>query len=150
MRRRHRPRRGVPRRRALRRMRTVLLIMGWVLAGPWLLPGGARALPHGEAQVPRKAERQALLQAHPEWEAGVRAAVVAGIICAGMPPEMVRAAWGRPTRISGRGAHGQPVVWHYAGRPSAVERLGGPWRRKATAHEWTVAFSHGRVVGWTD
>jgi hypothetical protein len=107
-------------------------------------------MPDEEDDILLGAEKQAILQAHPEWTADVRAALIAGIICAGMQPEMVRAAWGRPTRISASSELGQPEIWHYAGRPSVVERLGGRWSHDAKAHEWTVSFINGQVVGWTD
>jgi hypothetical protein len=138
--------------RACRLPRThlLLLIMGWMLVGFLLPPAIGRAMPDKEGDVELDAERQAILQAHPEWMADVRAALIAGIICAGMSPEMVRAAWGRPTRISASSELGQPETWHYAGRPSIVERLGGQWRHDPEAHEWTVSFINGQVVMWTD
>ena len=126
-----------------------LVLTAWMLAGLLLLPVVSGAMFDRQGGVSQDPERQAILQAHPEWPPEVRAAVMAGIICIGMPAEMVRAAWGSPTRISG-GGPGQRETWHYEGRPRAVERLGGQEMDDAGAREWTVAFSGGRVVGWTD
>jgi hypothetical protein len=95
--------------------------------------------------------RQGLVQAHPEWPPEVGAAVMAGVICAGMPPDMVRAGWGPPThRTSDGDGPDQRKTWHYAGRPRAVEWLGGPEGGNPRSGEWTVSFVHGRVVEWTD
>jgi hypothetical protein len=125
-------------------------ITGGMLAGLFLLLVVAGAIPSGGGEVTLDPDRQGILQAHPEWPPDVRAAVVAGIICAGMPEDMVLVAWGPPTRRSGRGGPGQPETWHYEGRPSAVERLGGRGRNDAGSSEWTVSFINGLVVGWTD
>ena len=150
------------RRRCMRRVPVLLVphlaradlpwiaITGWVLVGLFLLWVVAAAMPGGGGMVSLDADRQGILQAHPEWSPDVRASVMAGIICAGMPADMVRAAWGRPTRTSGGGGAGQRETWHYEGRPSAVEQLGGQGRNDAGAREWTVSFIDGRVVGWTD
>jgi hypothetical protein len=151
MRRRRRLRRGLS-LLALGRARVEILwlvITAWMLAGLLLLPVVSGAMFDRQGEVSQDPERQAILQAHPEWPPEVRAAVMAGIICIGMPAEMVRAAWGSPTRISG-GGPGQRETWHYEGRPRAVERLGGQETDDAGARGWTVAFSDGRVVGWTD
>jgi hypothetical protein len=126
------------------------MITGWMLAGFLLLVAVGGVMSYGAGEVSLEAYRQGILQAHPEWPSDVRAAVTAGIICAGMPPDMVRAAWGNPTRTSGRGGPGQRETWHYEGRPSAVERLGGQTNSGAGAHEWTVSFIDGLVVEWTD
>jgi hypothetical protein len=127
-----------------------MVITGWMLAALLLPPAVAGAIPDGDGQVGLDADQQSILQAHPEWPQDVRAAVMAGIICAGMSPEMVRVAWGRPTRTSSRGEPGQHETWHYEGRPSAVERLAGRGRDDAGASEWTVSFIDGRVIEWTD
>ena len=89
-------------------------------------------------------------QAHPEWPQEVLAAVATGLICAGMTPDMVRAAWGHPTRISAEDGLNQRETWFYEGRLRAVERLGGQARHDAGVREWTVSFVDGRVIGWTD
>ncbi len=127
-----------------------MVITAWMFVGIVLLLVVAGATPSDKSEVALDPYRQGVLQAHPEWPPDVRAAVTAGIICAGMPADMVRAAWGLPTRTSGRGGPGQRETWHYEGRPSAVERLGGRERDDAGTGEWTVSFIDGRVVGWTD
>jgi hypothetical protein len=127
-----------------------IMIVGWMLTGLFLLRVTAGAIPSAAIEIALDPDRQSILQAHPEWPPEVRAAVMAGIICAGMPADMVRAAWGRPTRTSGGGGAGQRETWHYEGRPSAMEQLGGQGRNDAGAREWTVSFIDGRVVGWTD
>jgi hypothetical protein len=125
-------------------------ITACVLAGFVLLPVIAGAIAGGEGQDSLDLAWQSILQAHPEWPADVRAAVVAGIICAGMPADMVRAAWGAPTRTSGPVGPGQLETWHYEGRPNALERIAGRGRDAAGSSEWTVSFINGQVVGWTD
>ena len=125
-------------------------IAGWMLAGFVLLPVVVGAIAGGEGQDSVDLAWQSTLQAHPEWPTDVRAAVIAGIICAGMPADMVRAAWGPPTRMSGPDGPGQVETWHYEGRPSAVERLTGGGRGDAGSSEWTVSFIDGQVVAWTD
>jgi hypothetical protein len=126
-----------------------VVITAWMLAWLLLLPVVGAAMVNWQGQVSQGPDRQEILQAHPEWPPEVRAAVMAGIICIGMPADMVRAAWGRPTWTSG-GGPGQRETWHYEGRPRAVERLGGQEMHDAGAREWTVLFRDGRVVGWTD
>ena len=126
------------------------VIVGWMLAGLLLTVGITGAMPSGEGEVMQDTDRHSILQAHPEWPTEVRAAVVTGIICAGMSSDMVRAAWGRPTRRSSENGINQPETWYYEGRPRAVERLGGQARYDAGAREWTVSFIDGRVVAWTD
>jgi hypothetical protein len=127
-----------------------IVITTWMLVGVVLLPVVAGAMPDQVGDVALDAERQSILRAHPEWPPDVRAAVIAGIICAGMPADMVRVAWGHPTRTSGRGGPGHHETWHYEGRPSAVERLSGWGRDDVAGSEWTVWFINGRVIGWTD
>jgi hypothetical protein len=150
---RRRPRRQRFIRLAARRGRANLawlMTTGWLLAGLWLLPVVAGARPAGADEISRDPDPQGMVQAHPEWPPEVRGAIMAGIICGGMPPEMVRAAWGRPTRMSGGGQPGQRETWHYEGRLRAMERLGGQGMDETGAGEWTVSFFDGRVAGWTD
>jgi hypothetical protein len=127
-----------------------IVIMGWVLIGSILLLAAAGAMPSEESEIMLDALRQGILQAHPEWPPDMRAAALAGIICAGMPADMVRVAWGHPTRMSGSPGPNQPETWYYAGRPSAVERLAGRGLHAAGSGEWTVSFINGKVVAWTD
>jgi hypothetical protein len=127
-----------------------IVMAGWMLVGLFLMLVIAGAIPSGWGEVMQDSDRHSILQAHPEWPPEVRAAVVTGIICVGMSPDMVRVAWGRPTRTSGEDAINQHETWYYEGRPRAVERLGGQERHDAGAPEWTVSFIDGRVVGWTD
>lgn len=120
-----------------------------LLNGLFLTSGMAGAMLSAEGEALQDSTRRTILQAHPEWPPEVRAAVVTGIICAGMSPEMVLAAWGLPTRTSGEA--GNPLeTWYYEGRPRAVERLGSQAKHDVEAHEWTVSFSAGRVIAWTD
>jgi hypothetical protein len=89
--------------------------------------------------------------AHPEWPPEIRGAVASGVICAGMSPEMVRAAWGHPIRISSDGSELNPRdIWHYAGRPHNADLMGGQAGGGQPLAEWTVSFAHGGVVGWTE
>jgi hypothetical protein len=127
-----------------------MVIAGWMLTSSILLLVAAGAMPSEEGEVVLDAFRQGILQAHPEWPPDMRAAALAGIICAGMPADMVRLAWGHPTRTSGRDGPGQPETWYYAGRSSAVERLAGWGLNDAGSSGWTVSFINGQVVAWTD
>jgi hypothetical protein len=127
-----------------------LVMSVWLVDGLMLLPVVAATMPAEQGAASPELNGQGILQAHPEWPPDVRAAVMAGIICVGMPADMVRAAWGSPTRTSGRGGPGQIETWYYEGRPSAVERLGGRGRDDAGTSEWTVSFFNGQVIRWTD
>lgn len=127
-----------------------IAIPACVLVGVMLLPLVAGAIVGDGDEVALDAYRQGILQAHPEWSADVRAAVLAGIICTGMPADMVRVAWGRPTRMSVDSGPGQRETWYYEGRPSAVERLTGRGMDDVGSSQWTVSFIDGRVVAWTD
>jgi hypothetical protein len=95
--------------------------------------------------------RQDIVAAHPEWPPEILGAMASGVICAGMSPEMVRAAWGYPTRTSseGSGWH-QRDTWHYAGRQHNVDMMGGRIGGAQPLGEWTVSFANGEVVEWTD
>jgi hypothetical protein len=126
-----------------------LIVTGWMLASSMLLVA-ADTMPSEKSQDELDGYRQGILQAHPEWPPNMLAAAMAGIICVGMPADMVRVAWGHPTHTSGRGEPGQRETWHYAGRPSAVERLAGQGLNAVGSSEWTVSFIDGRVVAWTD
>jgi hypothetical protein len=70
--------------------------------------------------------RQDIVAAHPEWPSGIRAAMTSEVIGAGMSLEMVRVAWGHPTRTAfeGSGWH-QRDTWHYAGRYHNADMIGG-------------------------
>jgi hypothetical protein len=127
-----------------------MVIAGWMFGASMILLVTVGAMPSEEGESGLDAFRQGIFQAHPEWTSDMRAAVLAGIICAGMPPDMVRAAWGSPTRTSGSNEPGQPVTWYYAGRPSAVERLAGQGLHDIGSGEWTVSFIDGQVVAWSD
>jgi hypothetical protein len=95
--------------------------------------------------------RQDIVAAHPEWPSDIRVAMACGVISAGMSPEIVRAAWGYPTRTAseGNGWH-QRHTWHYAGRQHNAAIMGGPTGEAQPLGEWTVSFANGGVVGWTD
>jgi hypothetical protein len=127
-----------------------MIITGWMLIGSILLMVSAGARPSEEGEIVLDAFRQGILQAHPEWPPDMRAAALAGIICAGMPADMVRVAWGRPTRMTGSAGPNQPETWYYAGRPSVVERIAGRRLNDAGSGEWTVSFINGQVVAWSD
>jgi hypothetical protein len=127
-----------------------IVIAGWMLTGSILLLMAAGTMPSEEGEIVLDAFRQGILQAHPEWPPEMRAAALAGIICVGMPADMVRVAWGHPTRTSGSYGPNQPETWYYAGRPSVVERLAGQGLNDAGSSEWTVSFIDGQVVAWTD
>ena len=127
-----------------------MVITGWMLTCSILLLVAADAMSSEEGEVVLDAFRQGILQAHPEWPPDMRAAALAGIICTGMPADMVRLAWGQPTRTSSRDGPGQPETWYYVRRPSGVERLAGGELNDAGSSEWTVSFIDGLVVAWTD
>lgn len=96
-------------------------------------------------------DRQDIVAAHPEWPVGIHGAVVSGVISAGMTADMVRAAWGRPTRVStSRNELQQHDTWHYAGRQHNAVVIGSQTGGAQPLGEWTVAFANGWVVGWTD
>jgi hypothetical protein len=95
--------------------------------------------------------REDLVAAHPEWPPEIRGAVASGVICAGMSPEMVRAAWGYPIRISSdESVMNPPDIWHYAGRQHNADLMGGQRGSALLLTEWTVSFANGVVVGWTE
>ncbi len=95
--------------------------------------------------------RQDLVAAHPEWPPEILGAMASGVISAGMTPDMVRAAWGHPTRISSDGsAWHQRDTWHYAGRQHNADLMGGQTGGAQPLGEWTVSFANGGVVGWTE
>jgi hypothetical protein len=96
-------------------------------------------------------DQQDLVAAHPEWPPEIRGAVASGVICAGMSPEMVRAAWGHPIRISSDGSEVNPRdIWHYAGRQHNADLMGAQKGGAQLLGEWTVLFTNGWVVGWTE
>jgi hypothetical protein len=96
-------------------------------------------------------DRQDIVADHPEWPPEIRGAVASGVICAGMSSDMVRAAWGHPSRVSfdGSGMH-QRDTWYYAGRQPNADIMGGQTGGAQPLGEWTVVFTNGGVVGWTD
>jgi hypothetical protein len=82
--------------------------------------------PDGRGDIQLERGRQYLVAAHPEWPPAILGAVASGVICAGMSPEMVRAAWGRPQRMASDRSAWQPRdIWHYAGRQSHADLMGG-------------------------
>jgi hypothetical protein len=92
-----------------------------------------------------------IVSAHPEWPPEILGAVASGVISAGMTSDMVRAAWGHPTRLSSDGSgSSQRDRWHYGRRQHAAEMIGGHAAEAQPSVEWTVSFVHGLVVGWTD
>jgi hypothetical protein len=114
-----------------------------------LLVGCATPDWRGDTQLERG--RQVLVAAHPEWPPTILGAVASGVICAGMTPEMVRAAWGHPLRIASDGNALNPRdTWHYAGRQHHADMMGGQTGGAQPLREWTVSFMHGEVVGWTE
>lgn len=127
-----------------------MVMAGWIFSASMILLVAVGATPTEEGEIVLDAFRQGIFQAHPEWPPDMRAALMAGIICAGMPADMVRVAWGSPTRISGYDGPGRPVTWYYAGRPSVAERFAGRGVHGAGSSEWTVSFIDGQVVAWTD
>jgi hypothetical protein len=114
-----------------------------------LLVGCATSDGRGDTQLER--DRQDLVAAHPEWPPEIFGAVASGVICAGMRPEMVRAAWGYPRRMASDGSAVTPRdIWHYAGRQPHADLMGGQSGGAQPLREWTVTFAHGEVVGWTE
>jgi hypothetical protein len=96
-------------------------------------------------------DRHDMVAAYPEWPPEVRGAVAGGVITNGMTSDMVRAAWGRPTRVSSsRSERYQRDTWHYTGRQHKADLTGGQTGGAQPLGEWTVAFANGWVVGWTD
>jgi hypothetical protein len=109
------------------------------------------ATPDWRGHTPLERGRQDLVVAHPEWPPEIRGAVASGVICAGMSPEMVRAAWGRPIWISSDGSVLNPRdIWHYTGRQHNADLMGGQTGGDQLLMEWTVSFANGGVVGWTE
>jgi hypothetical protein len=126
-------------------------VMAGVQAALLLLLLVGCATPDWRDHNPLARGRQDLVAAHPEWPPEILGAVASGVICAGMTPEMVRAAWGRPTRLSSDGSAVPPRdIWHYAGRQPNADLMGGQGSRAQPLAEWTVAFTNEWVVGWTD
>jgi hypothetical protein len=131
------------------------VVPAWVMVGIqaslllFLLVGCATPDWRGHNQLEHT--RQDLVAAHAEWPPEILGAVASGVICAGMTPEMVRAAWGRPIRVSSDGSALNPRhIWHYAGRQHHADMMGVQGSGAQPLAEWTVAFTHGSVVGWTE
>jgi hypothetical protein len=96
-------------------------------------------------------DRQDMVAAHPEWPPEILGAVASGVISAGMTSDMVRAAWGRPTRVSfSRSELHQRDIWHYKGRQHNAGVMGGQAGGGQPLGEWMVVFTNGWVVEWTD
>jgi hypothetical protein len=129
----------------------IVLATAAVQAGLLLLLLVGCAMPDWRGSGQPGHTRQDIVAAHPEWPSGIRAAMASGVISAGMSPEMVRAAWGHPTRTAseGSGWH-QHDTWHYAGRQHNTDMIGGQTGGAKPLGEWTVLFANGEVVGWTD
>jgi hypothetical protein len=127
-----------------------MVMTGWICGASMLLLVAVGAIPSEAGEIIPDVLRQEIFLAHPEWPPEMRAALLAGIICAGMPADMVRVAWGFPTHTSHSDGPGQPVTWYYTGRPSVVERLAGEGLGDTGSSEWTVSFVDGQVVAWTD
>jgi hypothetical protein len=109
------------------------------------------ATPDQRGDTPLERGRQDLVAAHPEWPPEILGAVASGVICAGMTPAMVRAAWGHPRRIASDESAVTPRdIWHYAGRQPHADLMGGQTGGAQPVQEWTVTFTHGVVVGWTE
>jgi hypothetical protein len=95
--------------------------------------------------------RQDFVAAHPEWPSGIRTAVASGVISAGMTPDMVRAAWGRPTHLWPDGSRpSRREMWYYERPQHAVDMIGGQRVGSLPSVYWTVSFANGWVVEWTD
>jgi hypothetical protein len=95
--------------------------------------------------------RQELVAAHPEWPPAILGAVASGVICAGMSPEMVRAAWGHPLRVGADRSGLTPRnIWYYVGRQHNTDLMGGSTGGAHPLREWTVSFANGAMLGWTE
>ena len=122
-----------------------------VQAGLLLLLLGGCATPDWRGDNQLAQGRQDLVAAYPEWPPAILGAVASGVICAGMSPEMVRAAWGDPLRITSDGSALNPLTtWHYAGRQHHADLMGGQTSGAQPSREWTVSFAHGGVGGWSE
>jgi hypothetical protein len=108
-------------------------------------------MPDGQGHIQSARIRQDIVAAHPEWPTEIIGAVASGVICAGMSPEMVRAAWGHPIRIASDGSVANPRdIWHYGGRQRHADMMGGPTSATQPLREWTVSFANGGVLEWTE
>jgi hypothetical protein len=126
-------------------------VMAGIQASLLLLLLVGCATPDWRGHNPLERGRQDLVAAHPEWSPEIRGAVASGVICAGMSPEMVRAAWGHPIRISSDGSELNPRdIWHYAGRQHNANLMDDQTGGAQPLAEWTVSFANGGVVGWTE
>lgn len=127
-----------------------------VLGGCLLLAGCKHSGPYLRTSEDRK-----LYAALPASE---RAAVDAGDLRAGMTPDLVRLAWGKPADIH-RGEGGTPshLEWIYLGtqwvdrhvwRPSMVDRYGRYWLEPATDRVGIqiqighAIFENDRLISW--
>jgi hypothetical protein len=124
---------------------------GGVQLGLLLLLLVGCAMVDGRDSTQLERGRRDLVAAHPEWPPEILGAVASGVICAGMSPEMVRAAWGHPLRVAPNGSALTPRdIWHYAGRQHTTDLRGDPTGRAQPLREWTVSFANSAVVGWTE
>lgn len=129
----------------------IVRAMAGILASLVLLLLVGCASPDWHGHTPLERSRQDLVAAHPEWSPEIRGAVTSGVICAGMSPEMVRAAWGHPTRISSGWSEWNPRhIWHYPGRQHNADLMGGQTGGPQPSAEWTVSFANGGVMEWTE
>jgi hypothetical protein len=125
-------------------------VMGWIQASLLLLLLGCGA-PEWRSHSQQARDRQDMVAVHPEWPPEILGAVSSGVISAGMTSDMVRAAWGRPTRVSSsRSELHQRDTWHYTGRQHNADVIGGQAGGGQPLGEWMVVFTNGWVVEWTD
>jgi hypothetical protein len=125
-------------------------VMGWIQASLLLLLLGCGA-PEWRSHSQQARDRQDTVAVHPEWPPEILGAVSSGVISAGMTSDMVRAAWGRPMRVSSsRSELHQRDTWHYTGRQHNVDVIGGQAGGGQSLGEWMVVFTNGWVVEWTD
>jgi hypothetical protein len=126
-------------------------VMAGVQAGLLLLLLVGCATPDWRGHSQQAHDRQGIVVAHPAWLPEILGAVASGVICAGMSPDMVRAAWGRPAHLwpDGSGSS-RRETWYYTRPQHAVDIIGGQAVGSLPSVYWTVLFENGWVVAWTD